>query len=56
MDEGISFGAVCMFNDELQEHGGACTRAAFPESFSRWAEDFVFFCKVGGNVGYDGGP
>ncbi len=37
----ICFGAVCVFDDELEEHGGSCAGASFSEAFSRWAEDFV---------------
>ena len=41
VNEGVSFGAVCVFDDELEEHGGSCAGASFSEAFSRWAENFV---------------
>ncbi len=37
----VYFGAVCVFDDELEEHGGSRAGASFTEAFSRWAEDFV---------------
>ncbi len=34
---GVRFGAVGVLEDELEEHGGSCARASFPESLRRWA-------------------
>ena len=40
---GVSFGAVGVFDDKLEEHGGSCARASFSEPLRRWAQDFVCF-------------